>query len=91
MTDDNRQNRPPQNQRPVMLVPKSLIYGVFAIVIGSFALTQFIYNPYTAAARMDGTERGPLEGLPLWFAIFVGIPAAYFAYTKWIAPLFKRR
>jgi hypothetical protein len=89
MTNENPQDKPPKNPPPVLLVPRSLIYAVVAIVVGSFVITQFVHNPYTAATQNDFGERGPFDGLPLWVAIFVGIPAAYFAYTKWIAPLLK--
>ncbi len=89
--DPPPQDPPPQNRPPVILVPRSLIYAVFAIVVGSFVITQFVHNPYTAATQNDFGERSAFDGLPLWFAIFVGIPAAYFAYTKWIAPLLKRK
>jgi len=96
MTNENPEDKPPQDPPPqdpppVLLVPRSLIYAVLAIVIGSFVITQFVHNPYTAATRNDFGERSAFDGLPLWLAIFVGVPAAYFAYTKWIAPLLKRK
>lgn len=89
MTNENPKDKPPANAPPTLAVPRNLIYGVIFFVVASFVLTQFVHNPYLAATQMDGTERTSFDGLPLWFAIFVGIPAAYVAYTKWIAPMLK--
>lgn len=85
------ENRPPENRPPVILIPRSVFYVVGLIVVGSFVLTLFVRNPYTQATQGDYYERNPAEGPLLWVAIFIGIPAAWYAYKNWIAPLLKRK
>ncbi len=88
----NPQKEEPQNQRPVMLIPKSVFYIVGAIVFGSFILTLFVRNPYTQATQGEFYERGFIDSSALlWLAIFIGIPASVYIYKTWIEPLFKRR
>ncbi len=87
-----QQQQEPQNQRPVMLIPKSVFYVVGAIVFGSFILTLFVRNPYTQATQGEFYERGFIDSSALlWLAIFIGIPASVYGYKTWIEPLFKRR
>jgi hypothetical protein len=100
MTDDTRENpqHPAQDQGPgpergpMFLIPKSFIYLVGAIVVGSFLLTLFVRNPYTQAVEGgDLYERSQDNSLMLWVAIFVGIPASFYAYKRWVLPLFERK
>ncbi len=92
MDADQTPQQPPQNQRPVMLIPKSVFYIVGAIVFGSFFLTLFVRNPYTQATEGEFYERGMLDkSALLWLAIFVGIPASVYAYKTWLAPLLARK
>ncbi|MCC3247018.1 hypothetical protein LG047_17120 [Methylocystis sp. WRRC1] len=98
MSEDQKnspeEQKPPQNARPVILVPKSFYYIVGAIVVGSFALTLFVRNPYTQAVTEGGGyyERGGMDSsMMMWLAIFVGIPASFWAYKRWIIPLFDRK
>lgn len=84
-------NAPPSKPSgPVMMIPKSYYYLTAAIVVGSIILTLFVKNPYTRAVETDFNEGSNTDGL-LWVAIFIGIPASFFAYKKWILPLFERR
>lgn len=89
------ENQPPvQNRGPVVYIPKSYFYIVAAIVVGSFALTLFVRNPYTQAVEEGGGyyERGgPDSAMMMWIAIFIGIPASFWAYKRWIIPLFDRK
>lgn len=81
-----------KNKRPVFLIPKSFFYTVAAIIVGSFAITFFVRNPYTQAIEGgDLYEHSQDNSLMLWVAIFVGIPASFFAYKRWIVPLFDRK
>ncbi len=95
--DRNDERRPPQqNQKPgqpVMLIPKSFIYIVGAIVVGSFLLTLFVRNPYTQSVHEGGTfyENGVDNSALMWVAIFIGIPASFWAYKRWILPLFDKK
>jgi len=87
---DEQKDQPRANLPPTLPVPRALIYGVGAIVVGSFLLTQFVHNPYLAATQMDGYERSPFDGVGLWAAIFLGIPGLWFTWTKIIAPMLKK-
>jgi hypothetical protein len=99
MTDDhqNRQGgddrKPGRNQGPVILIPKSVFYLVGAIVIGSFLLTLFARNPYTQSVHEGGSfyENATDNSLMMWVAIFIGIPASFWAYKRWILPLFDKK
>ncbi len=100
MTEDSPQPREQhdknqsvtRNQRPAFLIPKSFLYTVAAIIVGSFAITFFVRNPYTQAIEGgDLYERSQDNSLMLWVVIFVGIPASFFAYKRWILPLFDRK
>jgi len=84
---------PPKNQRPVLLIPKSYFYAVFAIVAGSFLLTLFVRNPYTQSVHEGGNfyENATDNSMMMWVAIFIGIPASFWAYKRWILPLFDRK
>ncbi len=64
-----------------------------AIVVGSFLLTLFVRNPYTQAVHEGGSfyENSMDNSLMLWVAIFIGIPASFWAYKRWILPLFDRK
>ena len=101
MTEDT-QDKPapePQNQvpgkpkQPVFLIPKSFFFIVAAIVVGSFAITMFVRNPYTMSTVEGGDlyESNRDNSLMLWVAIFIGIPASFWAYKNWILPLFERK
>jgi hypothetical protein len=85
--------KPGQNQPPVLFIPKSLFYIVGAIVIGSFLLTLFARNPYTQSVQEGGSfyENGIDNSLLMWIAIFIGIPASFWAYRRWILPLFEKK
>jgi hypothetical protein len=92
--DDRQQNqKPPQNQPPVLLIPKSFFYIVGAIVVGSFLLTLFVRNPYTQSVHEGGSfyENATDNSLMMWVAIFIGIPASFWAYKRWIIPLFDKK
>lgn len=101
MTDEPNSDRPqsPQNQKPgrnrppTLLIPKSFFYIVGAIVIGSFLLTLFVRNPYTQSVHEGGTfyENGVDNSAMMWVAIFIGIPASFWAYKRWILPLFDKK
>lgn len=85
--------KPAQNQPPTIPIPKSVFYIVGAIVVGSFLLTLFVRNPYTQAVHEGGSfyENSMDNSLMLWVAIFIGIPASFWAYKRWILPLFDRK
>jgi hypothetical protein len=90
----SKENRKPgQNQPPTFLIPKSLFYIVGAIVIGSFVLTLFVRNPYTQAVHEGGNfyENVTDNSALMWVAIFIGIPASFWAYKRWILPLFEKK
>lgn len=91
--ESRQEQKPGQNQPPVLMIPKSVFYVVGAIVIGSFLLTLFVRNPYTQSVHEGGTfyENGVDNSAMLWLAIFVGIPASFWAYKRWIIPLFDRK
>lgn len=87
----------PPPQRPIGaldIIPKKFIYGALGIVLASFAITLFASNPYTAAVQEGSSyyERGGSmdRNLMLWVAIFIGIPASFWAYKKWILPFFDK-
>ncbi|HEY8212985.1 MAG TPA: hypothetical protein VIG36_02475 [Methylocystis sp.] len=84
---------PAQPEGPKFEIPRSLYIATALIVIGSFAITLFVRNPYTQSVS-EGTgfyERGSDSSLLLWVAIFIGIPASFWAYKRWILPLFERK
>jgi hypothetical protein len=102
MTDDPNANdrpqpdkkpAPPRNQPPVLMIPKSYFYITGAIVIGSFLMTLFVRNPYMQAVQEGGRfyENGTDNSLMMWVAIFIGIPASFVAYKRWILPLFDKK
>ena len=64
-----------------------------AIIIGSFVLTLFVRNPYTQSVQEGGSfyENGIDNSAMMWLAIFVGIPASFWAYKRWILPLFEKK
>jgi hypothetical protein len=92
-TQPPQQRKPGQNQAPVLLIPKSFFYIVGAVVVGSFLLTLFVRNPYTQSVNEGSSfyENGIDNSAMLWLAIFVGIPASFWAYKRWILPLFDRK
>jgi hypothetical protein len=88
------QKEPPaKNQAPTLLIPKSVFYIVGAIVVGSFFLTLFVRNPYTQSVHEGGSfyENSLDNSAMMWVAIFIGIPASFWAYKRWIIPLFDRK
>lgn len=98
MTEDRDDERhvPQREQKPappVMLIPKSFVFLVGAIVVGSFLLTLFVRNPYTQSSSEGGTfyENSVDNSSLMWVAIFIGIPASFWAYKRWILPLFDRK
>lgn len=95
---DEQKNReqPPQDRKPgppVLLIPKSFIYIVGAIVVGSFLLTLFVRNPYTQSVHEGGSfyENSIDNSSLMWVLIFIGIPASFWAYKRWILPLFEKK
>ncbi len=84
---------PAQPQLPKFVIPRSLYIATALIVIGSFAITLFVRNPYTQSVSEGAGfyERGSDSSLLLWVAIFIGIPASFWAYKRWILPLFERK
>lgn len=83
-------------QRPIGafdIIPKKFVFAVVGIVIASFVLTLFVSNPYTQAVQ-EGSNYyeggGSNKNLILWVAIFIGIPASFWVYKKWILPLFDK-
>ncbi len=97
MTEDRDEPRQPRRDQkpgqPVMLIPKSFIYIVGAVVVGSFLLTLFVRNPYTQSVHEGGTfyENGVDNSALMWLAIFIGVPASFWAYKRWIIPLFDKK
>lgn len=101
MSEDPKADRPQpqQNQKPgrnpppTLLIPKSFFYVTGAIIIGSFVLTLFVRNPYTQSVQEGGSfyENGIDNSAMMWLAIFVGIPASFWAYKRWILPLFEKK
>ena len=94
MTEDPNKRRQDQRpEQPVMLIPKSVFYIVGAVVIVSFLLTLFVRNPYTQSVHEGGTfyENVTDNDFAMWVAIFIGIPASFWAYKRWILPLFDRK
>lgn len=95
MTEEptEQQNKKPGPSQPVLFIPKSFFYVVGAIVVGSFVLTLFVRNPYTQSVTEGGSfyENGMDNSLMMWVAIFIGIPASFWAYKRWIIPLFDRK
>ena len=97
---ENHAPEPPPPQQPQRqlsafdIIPKKFIYAVVGIVIASFAITLFVSNPYTAAVQEGSSYYeggGSMDrNLMLWVAIFIGIPASFWAYKKWILPLFDK-
>ncbi|MEF3367253.1 hypothetical protein V3H18_11980 [Methylocystis sp. 9N] len=88
------QDEPPaQNQLPKFVIPRSLYIATALIVVGSFALTLFVRNPYTQSVTEGGGfyERSTDNSALMWVAIFVGIPLSFWAYKRWILPLFERK
>lgn len=88
------QEEPPaQNQLPKFVIPRSLYIATALIVVGSFALTLFVRNPYTQSVTEGGGfyERSTDNSALMWVAIFVGIPLSFWAYKRWILPLFERK
>ena len=87
------EDRPAQPQGPQIGIPRSLYIATALIIIGSFAITLFVRNPYTQSVSEGGGfyERGSDSSLLLWVAIFIGIPASFWAYKRWILPLFERK
>lgn len=93
--DDDQEKRP-QDEKPgppVMLIPRSVYYIVGTILIGSFLMTLFVRNPYTQSAHEGGAyyENATDTNFAMWIAIFVGIPASFWAYKRWIIPLFDKK
>ncbi len=92
-TPEPQKQAPGKPQQPVFLIPKSFFFIVAAIVVGSFAITMFVRNPYTMSTVEGGDlyESNRDDSLMLWVAIFIGIPASFWAYKNWILPLFERK
>lgn len=86
-------DRPTQPQLPKFVIPRSLYIATALIVIGSFALTLFVRNPYTQSVTEGGGfyEHSTDNSALMWVAIFVGIPLSFWAYKRWILPLFERK
>ncbi len=87
------EDAPAQPHVPKIVIPRSLYIATALIIVGSFAITLFVRNPYTQSVS-EGTgfyERGSDSSLLLWVAIFIGIPASFWAYKRWILPLFERK
>jgi hypothetical protein len=98
MSDEqnDREPPPPPNRKPgqpVVMIPKSFFYIVGAIVVGSFLLTLFVRNPYTQSVHEGGSfyENSIDNSSMMWVAIFIGIPASFWAYKRWILPLFDKK
>ncbi|MBG0799674.1 hypothetical protein IYX23_18565 [Methylocystis sp. L43] len=85
--------RPAQPLGPQFKIPRSLYIATALIVIGSFAITLFVRNPYTQSVTEGGSfyEHGTDNSALMWVAIFVGIPLSFWAYKRWILPLFERK
>jgi hypothetical protein len=105
MTEEPQEKGPPQDapppapdipaqpQGPKFEIPRSLYIATALIVIGSFAITLFVRNPYTQSVTEGGGfyEHSTDNSALMWVAIFVGIPASFWAYKRWILPLFERK
>jgi hypothetical protein len=96
MSDDNKSRndqKPGKTPPPVVMIPKSFFFLVGAIVVGSFAITLFGRNPYTQSVSEGSSfyETSMDSSAMMWLAIFVGIPASFWAYKTWIIPLFDRK
>jgi len=105
MTEEPQEKGPPQDapppapdvpaqpQAPKFEIPRSLYIATALIVIGSFAITLFVRNPYTQSVTEGGGfyEHSTDNSALMWVAIFVGIPASFWAYKRWILPLFERK
>jgi uracil-DNA glycosylase len=78
---------------PQIVIPRSLYIATALILIGSFAITLFVRNPYTQSVTEGGGfyEHGTDNSALMWVAIFVGIPLSFWAYKRWILPLFERK
>jgi hypothetical protein len=87
------EDTPAQPHVPQIVIPRSLYIATALIIVGSFAITLFVRNPYTQSVSEGGGfyERGSDSSLLLWVAIFIGIPASFWAYKRWILPLFERK
>ena len=50
-------------------------------------------NPYTQSVTEGGGfyEHSTDNSALMWVAIFVGIPLSFWAYKRWILPLFERK
>ncbi|HEY8123892.1 MAG TPA: hypothetical protein VIF88_00490 [Methylocystis sp.] len=85
--------RQTQPQGPQFKIPRSLYIATALIVIGSFAITLFVRNPYTQSVTEGGSfyEHGTDNSALMWVAIFVGVPLSFWAYKRWILPLFERK
>ncbi|MGD9542598.1 MAG: hypothetical protein AB7F41_14475 [Methylocystis sp.] len=84
---------PAQPEGPKIEIPRSLYVATALIVIGSFAITLFVRNPYTQSVTEGGGfyERSVDNSALMWIAIFIGIPLSFWAYKRWILPLFERK
>lgn len=83
---------PKRSIKATDVIPKKFIFAVVGIVVGSFLLTLFVRNPYTQSVSEGSSyyETSGDSNMILWAAIFIGIPASFWAYKKWILPLFDR-
>jgi hypothetical protein len=94
MTEDP--NKRPEDQKPgppVMMIPKSVFYIVGALLIGSFLMTLFVRNPYTQSVHEGGAfyENVTDYSLMMWVGFFIGIPVSFWAYKRWVLPLFEKK
>lgn len=87
------EDAPTQPQLPKFVIPRSLYIATALILIGSFAITLFVRNPYTQSVTEGGGfyEHSTDNSALMWVAIFVGIPLSFWAYKRWILPLFERK
>jgi hypothetical protein len=87
------EDAPTQPHVPQFVIPRSLYIATALIVVGSFAITLFVRNPYTQSVTEGGGfyERSTDNSALMWVAIFIGIPASFWAYKRWILPLFERK
>ena len=100
MTEAPKADRPQwQDQKPeqdhvlVLLIRRSVFYVVGAVVVGSFLLSLFVRNPYTQSVKEGDNfyENGIDNSAVMRLAIFVGIPASFWAFKRWILPLFDKK
>ena len=83
---DDAREAPTQPQLPKFVIPRSLYIATALIVIGSFAITLFVRNPYTQSVPRRGFyEHSTDSSALMWVAIFVGIPLSFWAYKRWIS------